>query len=64
MADCPTNEFYKHKKWIDSATYEELLRKWRFAPSGDPLFQGQTGDYFNSVMRKRRAEVGDAYIVH
>lgn len=28
------------KNWIDNATYQELLRKWRFSPSGDPFFIG------------------------
>ena len=25
----------KIKKWIDNATYEQLLSRWRFAPIGD-----------------------------
>ena len=28
----------EQKRWIDNASYEELLRKWRFTPSGDPIF--------------------------
>lgn len=27
--------------WIDQASYEDLLRKWRFAPIGDPFFLDQ-----------------------
>lgn len=50
----------KLKEWIDSAPYIELLRKWRFAPSGDPLFEGETGTYYAEAMKRRRAEVGDA----
>ena len=42
------------KSFIDSANYETLLRKWRFAAIGDPMFQGETGDYFSSAMAKRR----------
>ena len=60
MAECKPNIFYEHKKWIDNASYEELLRKWRLAPSGEPMFQGQSGEYFSAVMRKRRKEIGDA----
>ena len=28
------------KEWIDSSSYETLLSKWRFAPSGDLMFTG------------------------
>lgn len=48
------------KKWIDSVSYEELLRKWRFAPVGDPFFQGEMGDYYKQKMKKRREQIGDA----
>ena len=33
----------KTREWIDNATLVELLRKWRFAPAGDPMFTGETG---------------------
>jgi hypothetical protein len=46
------------KAWIDSASYEDLLRKWRTAPAGDPFFQGKMGDYYSVVMSERRAQVG------
>ena len=42
------------KRWIDSASYESLLSRWRFAPIGDPLFQGDTGKYYADVMHKLR----------
>ena len=47
-----TNE---QKKWIDNASYEELLERWRFAPVGvsNPLFQGDTGDYYSAVMKEK-----------
>jgi len=47
------------KKWIDEASYIDLLRKWRFARSGDPFFQGEIGDYYCQVMARKRKEVGD-----
>lgn len=50
------------KKWIDEASYEQLLQKWRFAPMGDPFFQGACGMYFNEVIWKRRDEVDAASI--
>ncbi len=49
----------KMKHWIDTATYEELLTKWRFAPSGNPWFQGEVGKYYGEVMSKKKKEVGD-----
>lgn len=47
------------KAWIDSASYEELLRRWRFAPIGSPWFLGEVGKHFSNVMMDRRREVGD-----
>ena len=44
------------KKWIDSSDYEMLLRRWRFAPcdGSDKMFQGDTGDYYKTVMFAKR----------
>lgn len=44
------------KRWIDSASYEQLLEKWRFAPVGDPMFQGDTGDYYSDVMSQKKSK--------
>lgn len=44
--------------WIDSASYEELLRKWRFAPAGDPFFRNEVGVYYCSVLHRKREEIG------
>jgi len=44
----------EQKQWIDNASYEELLSKWRFAPSGDPMFEKPDGDYYKEVMQKKR----------
>jgi hypothetical protein len=49
----------KLREWIDGATYEELLRRWRFAPAGaDAIFQGETGDYYSNAMDLKRAQLG------
>lgn len=48
------------KEWIDNASYEELFRKWRFAPIGDPLLKGEMGEYYLKVFSQRREEVGGA----
>ena len=46
----------KEKAWIDSASYEKLLSKWRFAVVGDSMFQGETGRYYSEVMARKKAE--------
>lgn len=38
------------KEFIDNSTYEVLLHKWRTAEMGHPIFQGNTGKYFQTVM--------------
>jgi hypothetical protein len=44
----------ENKAYIDSLSYEQLLSKWRFAPIGDPWFQGETGDYWGKRMKELR----------
>lgn len=51
--------FKEMKKWIDNASYEELLRQWRFAPSGSIWFKGEIGKHYERVMMKKKAEIGD-----
>ena len=48
------------KQWIDTAPYESLLAKWRFAPPGAPFFQGELGDYYAKRMAEKQDEVGNA----
>lgn len=43
------------KQWIDDATLEQLLNKWRFAPVGEPMFQGDIGKYYAKVMTAKRS---------
>ena len=50
---------FKQKEWIDNASYEELLRKWRFAEIGDPFFTGEIGQYYAKKMDTKRNEVGN-----
>ena len=49
----------ENKAYIDSLSYEGLLERWRFAPIGDPWFQGATGTYWDKVMREKRAAGAD-----
>jgi hypothetical protein len=43
-----------NKKHIDGLSYEQPLSHWRFAPVGDPWFEGETGTYWSKVMREKR----------
>ena len=52
-------EIKSMKAQIDSEDYESLLRRWRFAPAGSPMFQGELGDYYSKVMQEKRKAVGD-----
>ena len=44
------------KAWIDSASYEQLLSKWRFEPAGSRWFTGELGEYYTKAMQKKRNE--------
>jgi len=48
------------KEWVDNASYYALMNRWRFAKVGDPIFQGEAGDYYKKVMFAMRDEVGPA----
>ena len=43
--------------WIDKASYKELLRRWRFGTTGDPIFRGNTGKYYHKVMSEKKQHV-------
>jgi hypothetical protein len=36
--------------WIDNASYEQLLFKWRFAPIGSEWFIGEVGKHYSDVL--------------
>lgn len=44
----------EQKAWIDNASLFQLLRRWRFSDSGDPIFQGEIGEYYSKVMFAKR----------
>lgn len=50
------------RDWIDKAGYEALLRRWRNASSGDPIFQGEIGQYYSEVMAKKQNEDPEAAV--
>ena len=50
------------KEWIDNATYEQLLKRWRTAPVGNRWFQGQLGAYYIKVMLEEQARDPEAAV--
>jgi len=44
----------ENKKYIDNMSYTSLLSKWRFTPTGNPWFQGETGKYWGERMAELR----------
>lgn len=52
----------EHKAKIDGMSYEALLRHWRFAPPGDPWFQGETGEYWGNRMAQLRRDDPDGHV--
>ncbi len=51
------------KDRIDAMGYEEMLRLWRNAAVGHPMFMGDTGSYFSKRMAEKRDEAGDGAAV-
>ena len=49
----------ERRDWIDNASYEQLLSRWRNAPVGSPFFTGEMGYYYRDVMARKREEVGN-----
>jgi hypothetical protein len=43
-------------KEIDNMSYMDLLRKWRFAQAGDPMFRGFVGEYFRQQMEEKKPD--------
>jgi len=50
----------KTKESIDNMSYDSMLYLWRNEPIGHPYFQGETGDYFTSIMKAKRANITDS----
>jgi len=41
------------KQRIDALSQYDLCERNRFAPVGDPMFQGEAGEYFMKVLREK-----------
>ncbi len=46
----------ERKAKIDSKDHYQLLQGWRFASIGDPMFQGDSGDYWGKRMAELKAK--------
>lgn len=46
------------KARIDQLYYDQLLFTWRNAPLGDPMMQGESGQYWSKRMRDLRDAPG------
>jgi len=44
----------ENKQHIDAMNHRDLLRGWRFAASGNPWFQDETGKYWGERMAELR----------
>ena len=42
------------RKEIDAMDYEAFLRRWRFSPVLDEMFNGASGKYFTKVMAEKK----------
>jgi len=42
------------QQWIDNASYQTLLGKWRNDLAGSPWFEGDVGEYFSKVMNEKK----------
>lgn len=43
----------EQKKQIDDMSQYQMARIWRFAPSGEPLLQGDVGAYFTESFKSK-----------
>lgn len=46
-------------RWIDHASYEDLLTKHRFEEVDSPWFTGDVGKHCRKVMAEKRLEIGE-----
>lgn len=42
---------------MNGASYEELLKRWRFAGIHDTIFHGISGDYYSARMRDAKSKL-------
>ena len=52
----------ERKATIDGMSSMQLLERWRFAPIGDPWFQGETGEYWGKRISELRKQNEAAHV--
>lgn len=52
----------KIKSQIDSLSLEALLSRWRNAPIGDAMFQGESGKYWGERLASKRNEQPSGFV--
>jgi len=58
--DAGNNMTAAQKAEIDKMDYEQMLRKWRFTPVGDKMFDGgEVSLYFKNEMFRKKRLIGD-----
>jgi hypothetical protein len=65
MTEQEKAEITNYKAIIDRMSYKSMLKRNRFAPAGDLMFQGEVGDYFLKVMHEKEAvlEPGEKTVI-
>ena len=48
--------------WIDNTSIHDLLKKYRFARTGDLFFQGEIGEYYIEVLAQKRNANPDIFV--
>ena len=43
----------EQKKQIDKMSQYRMCYMWRFSPSGNPLLQGDAGEYFAKILKEK-----------
>lgn len=46
------------KEQIDALGYSNLLERWRYAPLDDPMFNGESGEYWSKRMQFLKSQPG------
>lgn len=50
------------KAYISTLSYKDMLKRWRFGAIGDPIFQGESGNFWVQQMEIKRNFVDHAGI--
>lgn len=51
------------KERIDAMDYKSMLSRWRHAPMGDLMLQGEAGVYFGEEMERKKESLSPGEVV-